>query len=219
MTASGARPSRRSFVLAAGAAVSGLGLGGCAGRSTPRARPRAGVGANRASTRNLAADLQMSCVAAGLENLAVATYQAGMNAADAGRLGTVPPAMTTFFQTAMRQHTDHASAWNSVLTAAGRVKVGQPDPVVKPQIDQAFSQVRDLAGLGRLVLSLENAAAATYLSAMGTIGNAKALQTAAAIHPVEMQHAAVLSYLLGNEPVPATFARTDGAFSPTDCPS
>ena len=59
-------------------------------------------------------------------------------------------------------------------------------------------------------------AAATYLSGIGVIADKKALAIAASIQPVEMQHAAILNFVLGNYPVPDPFAKTEGARPPSD---
>ena len=42
------------------------------------------------------------------------------------------------------------------------------------------------------------------------------IKTAATIQPVELQHAAILNFLLGQYPVPTRFATTDGARTLTD---
>ena len=214
----GAATSRRRFLLAVGASVGCVALAGCEGDDGETGAIGGGAAPDTTNPR-LGADLQIACMAASLENLAVGMYSAAISAAQAGRLGTVPPSVMTFAQTAMKQHADHADAWNAILTGAGRTKVSEADLVVKPQIDQGFGQVSDVDGLARLALNLENVAAATYLEAIAFIDNKQALKTAAAIQPVEMQHAAILHYLLGNYPVPDVFARTEGARPPTDCPS
>ena len=146
-----------------------------------------------------------------LENLAVGTYQAGIDAATAGKLGAVPPAVVTFAQTAQSQHKDHAAAWNGVLTGAGKKAVTGVDLTVKKSVDQAFAGVKDVPGLAALALDLENAAAATYLAAINVVKSPAGIKTAASIQPVELQHAAILSFLLGKYPVPDSFAKTTGA--------
>jgi hypothetical protein len=69
-----------------------------------------------------------------------------------------------------------------------------------------FDQVSDVAGVARLALLLEDTAASTYFEAIPTIENGQALELAATIQPIDMQHAAVLRYVLGEYPVPDTFA-------------
>ena len=59
-------------------------------------------------------------MAASLENLAVFAYNAGLSAATAGKLGTVPPAVATFATTVKGQHTQHAAAWNGCPQVKGQ---------------------------------------------------------------------------------------------------
>jgi Ferritin-like domain len=91
------------------------------------------------------------------------------------------------------------------------------DQTVKTTVtDPALAKVTDVAGLAKLALALEDAAAATYLGALTLVSSKGGLQTTASIQPVEMQHAAILNLLLGQYPVPDSFAKTAGARGPTD---
>jgi hypothetical protein len=168
----------------------------------PAAAPRA---------QKLTGDLAVVALAASLENLAVGTYQAGIDAATKGALGAVPPAVVTFAQTAQSHHKDHAAAWNAVLTGAGKDAVSGVDLSVKKTVDGAFAQVKDVPGLAKLALELENGAAATYLAAISAVQTPAGVKTAATIQPVELQHAAILNFLLGQYPVPDSFSKTTGA--------
>ena len=206
--------SRRNFLVGSGAAVlGGLVLAACG--SDKKSSSSGGATTTTAASGKLTGDLEVAAVAAALENLAVATYQAGIDAATAGTLGSVPPAVATFAAAAQSHHKDHAAAWNSLLTGAGKQAVNGVDLTVKADVDRAFAGVKDVGGLARLALSLENTAAATYLDGIGVLGDTGAIQVAAAIQPVEMQHAAILNFVLGNYPVPDPFSKTEGA-RPTD---
>ena len=132
------RTSRRTFILGTGAAaVGGIVLAACSSNSSSSSTATAtGAGSSPAS---LTGDLKVAALAASLENLGVFAYNAGIQAATAGKLGTVPPAVVTFAQTAMSQHTQHAAAWNSVLTGAGKAKVTETDPALTPTVQQMFS--------------------------------------------------------------------------------
>ena len=155
--------------------------------------------------------------AAALENLAVATYGAALDAAQAGKLGEVPPAIGEFVTVARDQHQDHASAWNAILGKAGKKKVTGVDLTVKNSVvDPAFAAASDVGGAANLALELENSAAATYLAAIGAVKSKGGIKTAATIQPVEMQHAAILLFALGEYPVPNSFATTDGARPTSD---
>ncbi len=229
-----ASASRRTFLLGAGVTAGGLALAACSKSSssstsdtTPggsTATTTAGGstastagGTGKSQTDGLTGDLAVAGLAAALENTAVSTYQAGIDAATAKKLGAVPPAVVTFAQTAQMQHKEHAGAWNSILTGAGKTAItGGDKTVMDGVVTPAFAKVTDAVGLAMLALQLENVAAATYLNGINGLTSMGAIQKAISIQPVEMQHAAILNYVLGNYPVPDTFAKTDGARPPSD---
>ena len=208
--ATGFRASRRGFLLGTGALFGGVALGVHGGlvsvaAAAPTAAPK------------YKGDLAVVALAAALENLAVATYGAALDAAQAGKLGEVPPAIGEFVTVARDQHQDHASAWNAILSKAGKKKVTGVDLTVKNGVvDPAFAAVSDVGGAANIALELENSAAATYLSAIGAVKSKGGIKTAASIQPVEMQHAAILLFALGEYPVPNSFASTDGARPTSD---
>jgi len=205
------RPSRRGFLTGAGVALGGAILAAC-GSSSKRASSPTTAGGATGTTAAPNTDLKIAALATALENLAVATYQSGISAATAGKLGTVPPAVVTFAKTAQSQHRDHAAAWNAILQSAGRPTVTGVDQTVKQAVvDPAFAGVKDVAGLARLALQLEEVAAATYLASIGLLAAPAGIKTSASVQPVEMQHAAILNFVLGTYPVPRGFASTDGA--------
>jgi len=87
------------------------------------------------------------------------------------------------------------------------------DGVVTP----GFANVHNVVDLAKFALGLEDVAAATYLNGIqNAIQDVGAIKVAASIHPVEMQHSAILHFVLGDYPVPDTFAKTDGARGPSD---
>ena len=210
--------NRRQFLLGSGVVLGGLALAACSSSSkssSPTTSPQ--TTAAGGDSGKLTGDLAIVALAAGLENLAVGTYQAGIDAATAGKLGAVPPAVVTFAKTAQTHHKAHASAWNGVLKAAGERPVTGVDTTVKTGVvDPAFAKVTDVGGLAKLALELEDVAAATYLGGIGAIESNAGIKTAASIQPVEMQHAAILNFVLGQYPVPDAFAQTAGARSTSD---
>jgi hypothetical protein len=214
--------TRRGFLMGAGVALGGLAIAAC-GSSSKNSSGGNGSSATTApagsggTAQQLTGDLAIVALAAALENSAVATYQAGIDAATAGKLGTVPPAVVTFAKTAQSHHKDHAAAWNSVLVSNGKKSVTRVDKTVQDGVvTPAFAKVTDVAGLAKLALELENVAGSTYLSAIGAIGNKDGIKVAASIEPVELQHAAILNFVLGNYPVPDGFTPTAGARTTTD---
>ncbi|HEY3832553.1 MAG TPA: ferritin-like domain-containing protein [Acidimicrobiia bacterium] len=210
--------TRRAFLIGSAATVGAAVLAAC-GSSSSKASPSTSAAAGGTPTSSVAGsvDLQVAALATSLENLAVATYQSGIDAATAGKLGTVPPAVVTFAKTAQGQHKDHAAAWNAILTGAGKPSVSGVDMTVKTAVvDPAFANVKDVTGLAKLALQLEEVAAATYLSGISVLKSSGGVKTSASIQPVEMQHAAILHFVLGEYPVPDSFAQTTGARTLTD---
>jgi Ferritin-like domain/TAT (twin-arginine translocation) pathway signal sequence len=207
-----AATNRRHFlvggaVAAMGAALAACGDGGGSAGGTTAAAPTS----TPAGGAPVDSDLAVAELAAGLEVLAVSTYQAAGDAATAGKLGTVPPAVGEYVKTALAQHQEHLAAWNKVLTGAGRAEVTRPNATLKPTVDAEFAKVTDIAGAANLALMLEDIAAQTYLKAIPMLKDKDAIRTAASIQVVDQQHQAILYYALGMYPVPETFQKTDKA--------
>jgi Ferritin-like domain len=222
-----ARVDRRRFLAGAGGVAGVALLAACSSSSSSSApavksSSAAATGSPSASSmaggagQKLTGDLQVVAMAASLENSGIATYMAGIKAATAGKLGTVPPAIVTFAETAMSQHEDHQKAWNAVLTASGKQPVTVVDPVIQPTINTAFAKVTTVAGLAGLALMVENIAGETYQNGLSVITSAAGIKTAASIEPVEFQHAAILSFVLGKYPVPSAFTGVSLARPPSD---
>ena len=211
--------SRRAFLFGGGALLGGLALAGSgAGRAEPRRSPACGRAAcpRRPPRRSSVVISRSSRSPPGSRTSRSATYQAGIDAATKGTLGAVPPAVVTFAITAQSQHQDHAAAWNGVLTGAGKKAITGVDLTVKKSVDKAFAMVKDVPGLAMLALDLENVAAATYLAAIDVVKDPAGIKTAASIEPVELQHAAILNFLLGQYPVPDSFSKKSGARPASD---
>src|ERR1700722_2279827 len=225
------RMDRRRFLARAGGIAGGVAgvtlLAACsssssaAKSSTPKSAASASAPASAAAMsggegQSLSGDLQVVAMAASLENSGIATYMAGIKAATAGKLGTVPPAVVTFAETAMAQHQDHQKAWNAVLTAAGKKPVTAVDPVVQPTINTHLAKVTTVTGLAELALLVENTAGQTYQNALSVIKSAAGVKPAASIQPGEFQHAAILTFVLGKYPVPNAFTGVSLARPPSD---
>jgi hypothetical protein len=218
--------SRRSFLIGSGAALAGgaallavgatPGLAAAATRATRNARAEDQLSAAAFPPANLKGDLAVAAVAASLENLAVYAYTAGLTAATAGKLGTVPAAVGQFATTVKGQHTQHAAAWNSVLTGAGKQKVTVTYPPLTPTIQADFAKVTDITGLAQLALTLETVAAQTYQAETSMLKSSAAIGLSSSIQPVEMQHIAILYYVLGEYPGAQSSAGTPLAFNPTN---
>ena len=202
--------SRRGFLLGAGLAAGAAVLAACGSVTSASQAPTTTVRPSR-----LTGDLLVAALAASLENLGVYAYSAGISAAKAGKLGSVPPAVANFAQVAMAQHKEHAGAWNGILTAAGARSVSTTDPALTPTVRQALSKVTDVTGLANLALEIENIAAATYQDSPAVLSSKRAVGIAASIQTVELQHAAILNFVLGKYPVPSAFSSLAGAQAPS----
>ena len=209
--------SRRWFIGTA-AAVGATGVlaacGSTSNASPPTTDTSETTPSSGASTTKAAAsgDGAVAATAAGLEVLAVATYKGALEAATAGKLGAVPPAVATFAQTAMAHHQKALDTWNGVLKAAGAPEVTAPPASLKATVDAAFAKVTDVTGVAKLALLLEQTAADTYLNAQSVLQSKAAITTAGALQSVDQEHAAILLYVLGMYPVPLVFQTTDKAF-------
>jgi len=212
--------SRRTFLMGAGAAVAGGAALAVVGSGALPAL--AGASTRRLSTADAAfppaglkGDLAVAAVAASLENLAVFAYAAGLAAATAGKLGTVPPAVATFATTVKAQHQQHADAWNAVLKSNGKAPVTVTNPTLTPTVQSDFAKVTDVTGLAQLAITVETIAAQTYQAETTMLESSAAIQLSSSIQPVEMQHIAILYYVLGMYPGAQTSSGTPLAFNPT----
>jgi rubrerythrin len=212
--------SRRQFLVGAGGvAAAGLVLAACgdddddgdAATDTSDADPTT----TTAGGGSAAGDLEIAGFAASLEVLAVNTYGAALDAATNGDLGEVPPAVANFVTTVREQHQAHLDAWNEVLTSAGEEEVTDPPSDLEGTVNDRFNAVTDVVGAAELALMLEDVAAATYLDVIPKLRGDDAVALAGSIQPIDMQHAAVLRFVLGQYPIPETFAQTERSAAPS----
>jgi hypothetical protein len=162
----------------------------------------------------LAKDLGTVSFAAGLEFLAVDSYRRTALAAAAGSLGAVPPAVGEFVVTVMGHHQAALDELNRVLLLSGEAAVDSPNAELRPIVDDGLADATDVESASRLALMLEEIAAATYLAAIPTLISPEAIAFAASVYPIDMQHASVLRFVLGEYPVPDVFGKVEKAASP-----
>jgi rubrerythrin len=204
--------SRRRMLFAGGAGALGLVAAACGGENDPfvlqdepdpdlTTTTQGGGGGG-------SDDLAVAKTAASLEVLAVNTYGAALEAPL-----DYPPAVAEFATTAKAHHEAHRDAWNQVLTGAGESEVTSPPPELESAVMEQFGQVTDVAGVAALALMLEQTAADTYFAVIPKLQNEDAVKLASTIQPIDMQHAAILHYVMGDYPVPKAFASTEKAFT------
>ena len=208
-------PTRRRFLLCGGTALGAVTLGGaCRGGGGGDGR-RGEDDATDEPPRP--GDFAVVALAASLENLVVRSYTDALEAVAAGDIEEVAPALTTLAERALAHHSEHAAGWNRLLVEAGQQPVQGVNRTVQDALaDPGLTAVREGPGLATFALGLEGILAATYLDGMVRLQDRGAVALAASIRPVELQHAAVLSFFLGQYPVPDTFTGVEGARPTTD---
>ena len=97
---------------------------------------------------------------------------------------------------------------------------GKPNAKLLATVGDQLKGASDQEGILKIAYDLEEAAAATYLFALGALKSETALQLSASILPVESQHAVVLGTALGrpaSDYLPA-FQTSDKAVDPAQFP-
>ena len=205
-----AKPTNRRFFMLGGATlIGGTALAACSSKKDGAAA------SDSPSSSPYTGDLKVVALAAALENLAVAAYGMALDAAGKGTYGKVPAAVGEFITVAKSQHSDHAKAWNAVLTGAGKPAVTTPSLSITDGAVKALMAAKTIPAVAEIALGLENSAAQTYTFATANVTDAGGIATAATIAPVETQHAMVLSFILGKYPVPDTFIGISQAVQPS----
>jgi hypothetical protein len=89
------------------------------------------------------------------------------------------------------------------------------NPTLTPVVQADFAKVTNIAGLAQLAITLETIAAQTYQAETSMLKSKAAIGLSSSIQPVEMQHIAILYYVLGMYPGVQTSSGTPLAFNPT----
>ena len=155
-------------------------------------------------------------IAAFAESVELAAVQAYTLAAQSGKVTTkaVLDAATTF----AGHHKEHAGAFGG---AAGSKATGKANAALLAALGPQLSAAADEKAVIEFAYGLENAAAATYLFAIGALTSSAALALTASILPVEAQHAIVLGSVNGKtlaDMIPK-FETKDLALDPTKYPT
>jgi hypothetical protein len=200
------RASRRKF-------LAGLGLGSAAVVIGSAALP-VGKMVPRAWSQTTPSDGDIATFAASVEYAAVAAYQA---AAKSGLIKNkaILDAATAF----AGQHQQHGDAFKAAGTNPNVMANKGVLDSVTPQLTAAKTENDVVA----LAYGLENAAAATYVFALGVLNNDKAYNAVASVLPVEAQHAIALGFVLGkpldDKTFLPSFESATGALDPAKFPA
>ena len=201
--------SRRRFVR-------NLGLGGAVALGAAVVPVAALVDAAAAQTTDSSAgiemvdaDLQLVTFAQGLELAAAASYTA---AVDTKKLSSPQDEMCRTFA---RHHTDHAAA---LAKLAGKTNtVTEPNPKLLASLSPQIASASDANAIFTVLYSIEQGAASTYLSSLGTIESFAVSGPVSTILPIEAQHSVAIGEMLGlplDQWMPP-FETTATAFNPS----
>jgi hypothetical protein len=199
-------PSRRKFLAGLGLGSAALVVGSAVipmGKLTPRAW-----------AQTTPSDGDIATFAASVEFAAVAAYTA---AAKSGLIKNkaVLEAATAF----AGQHQQHGEAFKAAGTNPNVVANKGVLDSITPQLTAAKTENDVVA----LAYGLENAAAATYIFALGVLNNEKAYNAVASVMPVEAQHAIALGFVLGkpldDKTFMPSFETQTGALDPAKFPA
>lgn len=194
-------PSRR--VLLGWGAASVLGGGVLAACSdAPLAAPTGSSPPPTTSTTSprrpdYVGDQRGIALCAALASLAASLYSEGVVAAGEGRLGQVPAVVTAFLSGAGAQHTEHAAAWNRLLTVAGRPAVSGSPLSVQTAWRATLGRASAPTDLLSVAADVEASVGATVLARAGEFTDAGAVALAATVAPVASMHGATAGFLLG----------------------
>ena len=199
-------PSRRKFLAGLGLGSAALVVGSAVlpvGRMVPRAW-----------SQSAPSDGDIATFAASVEYAAVAAYQA---AAKSGLIKNkaILDAATAF----AGQHQQHGDAFKAAGTNPNVAANKAVLDMVTPQLTAAKTENDVVA----LAYGLENAAAATYIFALGVLTTEGAYNAVASVMPVEAQHAVALGLVLGkpldDESFMPKFETKTGALDPAKFPA
>lgn len=209
------RPSRRRFFAIGGTVAAGAVLVACGGDDGDSAGTTTTAGGQEDTTTSTTGeeespDVAIATFAAGLELLAANTYTAALDAATSGALGDVPPAVAEYATTAQAAHQAYSDA---LAEAAGGITPEVPTDI-EATINEGFAGVTDVGGLAQFALDFELQAASTYLDVLGSLTTKPAIDLVGSILTVTRQRAAILTFALGQYPVPETFASPEGSLAP-----
>jgi hypothetical protein len=212
-------PGRRQLFKVGGATILGAAvLAACgsdddtsaAGTTTS---PSTSTTMGGASGEGASMDLALARTAASLEQLAVDTYQTGI---DSGLVTTMAIAdAATLFQS---HHQEHLDALNGAIRDAGGDEVTEPneavyEALIKPAVEAAAAE----ADIVKIAFDLESAAAQTYVYAGGTLSVPALRSTIMTIGGIEARHAAVLQ-VAAMGATPLEVFPDERAFYPGDNP-
>lgn len=149
------------------------------------------------------------------ESVELAAVEAHRAAAATGKLSA---ALVQIGMTFAQHHAEHATAFGA---AAGTDGTSKANAKLLATVADQLANAKDQNGVLQILFDLENAAAATYLFAVGELDDAAAVALAASVLPVESQHAVALGQAMGKPlaDVVPSFENQDRALDPAKFPT
>lgn len=202
MTAATGRPSRRLVLGAAAAGLLGAGALTACSDAAPAGPPGSSAAPPPSTTTTpprpaYIGEQRGIALCAALSALAASLYSGAVLAAGDGRLGQVPGVVTAFLSGAGAQHTEHASAWNALLTAAGLPAVTGTPLSVETERRATLGRAAAPTDLLSVAVDVEASVGATVLARAAEFTDTGAAALAATLAPVAAMHGATAAFLLG----------------------
>jgi Ferritin-like domain len=136
-------------------------------------------------------DVAILQTAAGIENLAIATYTTALTLPFIG--GSAANGVVKAFVTMTRaQHVDHAKGFNAAAMALGGKAQNSPNAKYLKVVKAAEPGLTDAGKVVALAIALEDVAAQTYTKDVSDVSTADLRQMFSGVAGVEAQHKAIL---------------------------
>jgi rubrerythrin len=153
------------------------------------------AGTTAASGVSMSSDIVILRTASSIEELAVAAYQ---TAIDSGLVTTA--AVGDAAKLFQAQHKEHSGLFQGATTAAGGEPFAEANPALLDALKPTIDGLKDEMGIIAFALELEQVAAQTYQSNVGTFADPTLNVAIMSVGGVEARHAAVLASVLGAMP-------------------
>ena len=136
-------------------------------------------------------DVSALQTAASLENLAVFTYKTALGLKFIGG-SDANPVVKAFAETTMKQHAEHAKAFNAAAKNAGGKEQTATNPKYTPVVQDAAGKIKGPLDVVNLAVTLEDVATSTYVANVSAVTSPELRSLFASVMGVESQHLATL---------------------------
>ncbi|MEA3075166.1 MAG: hypothetical protein QOF60_74 [Actinomycetota bacterium] len=164
------------------------------------------AGGTTSAVGSTATDIKILRTASSIEQVAFDVYQ---KAIDSGLVTTA--AVLEAVKLFQSQHQEHRDLFAGATRKLGGTAFEKANPVVLQSLQPQMDALKDEKGVVALALSVEQAAAATYVSSTGTFHERSLNQATMSVGGIEARHVAVLAAVLGQPQAPKSFATKDAA--------